>query len=84
MNKLWNKFEWDDEDRKNGTSNTCGNMALSLKRLKNVSFTAMLFVRTSDSPMSIFWMVGLTVADVCASFSKTKEMDWHGSSPAGK
>jgi hypothetical protein len=43
----------------------------------------MSFVRTSDSTMSISWTVGLTVAGVSASFSKTKEVDWHGSSQAG-
>jgi len=39
--------------KKNGNASIYENMALSLRKLKNVSFTAILFVRTSDLQMRL-------------------------------
>ena len=63
MPKVWDTFEWDDENKKNGNVQHLREHALSLTRPKNVSSTAILFLRTSGLQTSTFWTAVRTAAD---------------------
>ena len=53
MPKVWDTFEWDDENKKSGNVQHLREHDIELRKLKNVSFTAILFVRTSDLQMRL-------------------------------
>jgi hypothetical protein len=65
------------------TSSIYENKALSLRKRKNVPFTAILFVKTSGSPTSIFWTGAPIAVEVCGSFSRIKAIGSRGFSPVG-
>jgi hypothetical protein len=83
MPKVWDKFEWDDENKKNGNVQHLREHGIEPEEAEECFFHGYIFVRTSDSPISIFWMAAQTVVDVCGSFSKIKAIGSRGFSPVG-
>ena len=80
----WDKFEWDDENKKGGNVSTCAIMTSNLRKLRNVSSMTTFLPGTVDVLTTfMFLMERLIEEDNCDWFSRTKAVDSREYSPAG-
>jgi hypothetical protein len=80
----WDKFEWDDENKKNEMCSICAITELSQKKRRSVFSTIMNSPSTSvDSMMFTFWMVEPIAEEDCVSFFRTKATGLLASSRVG-
>ena len=71
----WNKFEWDDEDKKNGNVQHLRDHGIEPEEAEECFFHEYAFCRTNGGlTMFTFWMAEQIVADGCGWFFKTRAM----------
>ena len=62
MLKVWDKFEWDDDNEKNGNVQHLRSMISNPKKLKDVFSTTMIIAKTIALVTSISWMAAQIAA----------------------
>lgn len=80
----WDKFEWDDENKKNGNVQHLRDHRIEPEEAEECFSTIMNSVSTSvDSMMFTFWMGEPIAEEDCVSFFRTKVTGSLASLPVG-
>ena len=77
MPKVWDNFEWDDDDQKNGNIQHLREHRIEPEEAEECFFHDYGFCRTSDLMTSTFWMAVLIEGGFYESSSRIKATGSH-------